>query len=151
MFDENRIRINKGLDKDFDLDQFQSEFVYFDVNNSNVVYYNSIIFGFYNVKKIECDNLITIEYALVKRFRGYNIGQEFLHIIVNKVLKENSEYEKVVLMIKYSNTASKKVAQKEQFSIDIDLMERLSEEISDYVPYSKRNKYYENKKFCLQK
>lgn len=151
MFDENQIRINKGLDIDFELEEFQSDFVYFDKNNSYIVYFNDSLLGFYNVVKIDCENIITIEYSLLKSFRGLHCGQKFLETIIDIVSKEYPEVEKITLMIKYNNEISMKIAKKEEFSIDINLMEKLSDEISDYIPYSKSNKYYENKKLCLQK
>lgn len=151
MFDECQIRINKGLDIEFDLSEFESKFVYFDKNNSYILYLNEAIIGFYNIVKVDCDNIITIEYALLKSFRNMHLGQMFLDTIVDIASKQNKDTEKIVLMIRYDNDSSKRVASKDNFSIDIDLMERLCDEIPDYIPYSKSNKYYQNKKLCLQK
>ena len=151
MFDENQIRITKGLDFEFDLNQFQSKYVYFDEKNSYIVSQCDVIYGFYNVKKIENDNLVLIEYALLKMFRGNHFGQTFLNKIIDIVSKENKNIEKIVLMIRYDNIISKKIAEKEEFKIDINLMEQLEDEITNFIPYSKNNKYYENKKLCLHK
>ena len=151
MFDDNQIRINKGLDTDFNLGEFDSEFVHFDKNNSYIVYNKGILFGFYNVMRIESESTLEIQYALIKTFRGNHIGQLFLNRIIDIVSKENADMKKIVAMIKYNNDISKKIAEKEQFTIDTGLLEQLEEELDGLVPYSKENVYYKNKKLCLQK
>ena len=151
MFEENQIRITKGLNIDFDLEEFKSDFVVFNEANSYILYYKDVLYGFYNTMKIERENLIEIQYSLIRSFRGNSIGQDFLNKVIDIVSKENSDIEKIVLMINDKNLISKKIASKEGFNIDFGIMEQLEEEITELVPYSKSNEYYKNKKLCLQK
>lgn len=151
MFDSSKIKVIRGLNIDFPLSEFQSEYVCFDKNRSNIVWLDEAILGFYNVVEIESENAITVEYALLKSFRNLHIGKDLLNLIVELVSRDYPNAEKIILMIKYDNKASEAVAKKANFKLDINLMERLSEELPNYYPYCKDNIYYRNKKLCLQR
>ena len=146
MFDENDIRISKGLDQEFELKEFNSEFVNFSEISSNLLYYKGVLYGFYNTMRIESEKKIEVQGSLIESFRGSHIGQQFLHKVIEIVSKENDDMEKIVAMIRYDNIISQKIAKKEHFEIDTELMEQLEEELNGLIPYSKSNEYYKNKK-----
>lgn len=144
MFREDCLKIEKGLDVDCDISQFENEYVYYCKTNSYIVKHRDIIYGFYRVTLMK--DFLILDYALVKNLRGIKFGRYFLELLFDVVAKENPEIKKVVLLINNSNESSMKVSMKEKFSLDYELVDFVNEELKNHTPYSKANPYYESEK-----
>lgn len=106
--------------------------------NSYIVSIDGNIIGHFNV--ILIDDTYSIEYELLKEFRGIGLSNYFLHIIEKYVI-DNFDTNRILLMIKYNNSASLKLAQENGYHVDYDLYEETMQEDSSYIPYIKEKEY----------
>lgn len=108
--------------------------------DSYIVSINDNIIGHFNLKPGIFNNKISIslEYELLKEYRGRGIGNYFLEIIENYV-KNNFDMNEIILLIKYDNELSKLVAIKNGYSINYEYMDlmNLSGEMTNYIPFYK--------------
>ena len=113
-------------------------------NDSYIVSINDKIIGFFNAHIRQNDMMI--DYELLEEYRGIGLGNYFLSIIED-YLSTNFEFDRFLLIIRYDNEKSKKVALKNNYSIDYDISEEMSidGEMTMYTPYMKTNEKNDKK------
>ena len=120
--------------QDKDCNLFKDVVIHYN-EDSYIVAIDGKIIGHFNVLII--NDTYSIEYELLKEFRGIGLGGKFLSIIENFV-QDKFNVDEILLMIKYDNLKSIKLAKKNNYSIDYSLYEEIIKEDSSYVPYTKR-------------
>lgn len=115
-------------------------------NNSYIVEKDNSILGHFNV--IQRENMVILDYELVKQYRNKGLGNNFLKVIEN-YLYENFDFEKIFLFIKYDNEKSRKIAIKNNYEISDDL--DVASEMSMFDLYSKNKEKIKQKVVIKQK
>ena len=115
---------------------FKDAIINYD-KNSYIVSIDDKIIGHFNIVII--NGIYSIEYELLKEYRGLGLGTTFLNIIEDFVYKKFN-IDRILLMIKYDNLASINLAKKNGYSVDYDLYEEITKEDSSYSPYVKVKK-----------
>ena len=123
--------------KDENCDLFKNSQLCF-TKNSYIVSINDNIIGFFNAHIRQNDMMI--DYELLEQYRGKGLGNYFLSIIED-YLSSNFEFDRFLLIIKYDNEKSKKVALKNNYNLDYTMSEEMSidGEMNMYAPYTKTN------------
>lgn len=106
---------------------------------------NGEIVGFYNIEKIhDCPE---IQYAILKEYRNLNYGSLLLQKITSWIF-ENSDTNKIYLMIHKQNVSSMKVAIKSGYRMDEELQYQvfLADLDFPYYYFMRKNPYLENNK-----
>ncbi len=104
-------------DKNYDFSDCELSFD----QNSYIVSINNKVIGYF---RLSIYNLKTVllDYELVKKYQKIGIGNYFYGII-EKYIIDNYDFEKIILMIKYDNISSIKIADENSYFIDYNLTE----------------------------
>ena len=123
--------------KDGNCELFKKTEINFN-KNSYIVSIDDKIIGHFNAM-FRSDGVL-IDYELLKEYRGLGLGNYFLSII-EEYLSNNFEFDKFLLIIKYDNELSQKVALYNGYTIDYDMAEKMSidGEMTMFSPYVKIN------------
>lgn len=122
----------------------------FHFKKSHFFLVNGEIVGFYNIEQIH--DYPEIQYAILKEYRNLNYGSLLLEKITSLIF-ENSDINRIYLMIHKENLSSIKVAIKNGYRIDEELQYQAEMADLDF-PYSyfmKKNPYLKKDKVLNRK
>lgn len=124
--------------RDKECEEFKDCVIRFD-ENSYVVKKDDIIVGHFNLVPI--NDYISIEYEVLPKYRMQGIGTSMINFI-EKYLTDILGYDRILLLIKYDNEGSLKIAKKSDYKVDCELSEEiaLTGEMTNYIPYVKKLK-----------
>lgn len=108
-------------------------------DNSYHVILNEKNIGHFNLTFVE--NRILIDYELLEQYRGVGLGTTFYQMI-EKYVEANFEYKELILMIRYDNDRSIKIATKNNYKINYDYVEKMAAdgEMTMFNPFVKVKK-----------
>lgn len=131
--------------------QLQTTDIVFN-KDSYIVLVDNIVIGHFNLlfNIFGVKDKVSIDYELLESFRNKKYGFSFYQIIENYVV-ENFNPDEIILLVKYDNEKSKRIVEKNGFSVNYSYMEKINElgEMSNYITYSKTIEK-ENKKKLLK-
>lgn len=107
--------------------------------NSYIVSLNNKIIGHFNL--LIRQNKILIEYELLEQYRGLGLGNDFYQII-EQYVENNFDYDEIVLLIRYDNDRSIKIATKNNYKINYTYVEEMATygEMTMFNPFVKVKK-----------
>lgn len=89
--------------------------------NSYIVSINNKIIGYFRLSVYDSKTVL-LDYELIKKYQKKGIGNYFYKII-EKYIINNFDFERIILMIRFDNKASTKIADEHSYFIDYSLTE----------------------------
>lgn len=120
-------------DKNYDFSDCELSFN----ESSYIVSINNKVIGYFKLTMYDLKTVL-LDYELVKRYQKKGIGNYFYKII-EKYIIDNFDFERIILMIRYDNKASTKIANEHSYFIDSNLIEE--NELHNFNVYTKTIKH----------
>lgn len=114
---------------------FKNSEIRFD-NDSYIFKMNDNIIGHFNL--IELKDFLSVEYEVLEKYRNQGYGTLMLGVIEEYVANKY-DVDSLLLLIKYDNEYSLKIAKKRGYNRNYELSEEINEtgEMTNYIPYVK--------------
>ena len=103
-------------------------------DNTYIVEEDSKIIGYFNLTFL--DNKVILDYELVKSLRNNHLGSHLLNVIEDYIT-DSYDVDEIILLIKYDNEKSMKIAKKNNYIIDYIFLENMDGEMNSFKPYVK--------------
>ena len=103
-------------------------------DNTYIVQEDNKIIGYFNLTFL--DNKVILDYELVKSLRNNHLGSHLLNVIEDYIT-DSYDVDEIILLIKFDNEKSMKIAKKNNYIIDYIFLENMDGEMNSFKPYVK--------------